>query len=240
MVWFKDVTKKDIPEVGGKNGSLGEMFSQLSEKGVSVPNGFITTSDAYWYYLRHNGIDKKLVEIFKGLDANNLKQLKLVSSQARNLILKGEFPPDFKAQILEAYGQLSEYYKVKNVNVAVRSSATAEDLAGASFAGAHETYLNVNTPAEVLDAVKKCISSLFLERAISYRKEKGFDDLKVALSVGIMKMVRSDLASAGIMFTLDTETGFRNVVLVNSIYGAGEMIVKGHVIADQFYVFNRR
>jgi len=142
-----------------------------------------------------------------------------------------------KNDILNAYRELSAYYKTKNVIVAVRSSATAEDLAGASFAGAHETYLNIDTPAELLQAVKKCLASLFLERAIVYRAEKGFDDLKVALSVGIMKMVRSDLASAGIMFTLDTETGFRNVVLINSIYGAGEMIVKGHVIADQFYVF---
>ena len=213
------------------------MFSQLSEKGVSVPNGFITTADAYRYYLKFNGIDSKFEAIFKGLDIKDLKQLKRVSSQARNLILKGEFPPDFRNQILEAYKELSAYYKTKNVTVAVRSSGTAEDLAGASFAGAHETYLNVDTPAELLDAVKKCISSLFLDRAIVYRVDKGFDVLKVALSVGVMKMVRSDLASAGIMFTLDTESGFRNVVLVSSIFGAGEMIVKGHVVADQFYVF---
>ena len=237
ILWFREVTKKDIPQVGGKNGSLGEMFSQLSEKGVSVPNGFATTADAFWYYLRHNGIDKKLAPLFEGLDVKNLKQLKKVSAQARNLVLKGEFPPDFKKQILEAYKGLSAYYKTKNVIVAVRSSATAEDLEDASFAGAHETYLNIDTPAELLDAVKKCISSLFLDRAIVYRAEKGFDTLRVALSVGVMKMVRSDLASAGIMFTLDTETGFRDVVLINSIYGAGEMIVKGHVIADQFYVF---
>lgn len=237
VVWFKDVTKKDIPQVGGKNGSLGEMFAQLGEKGVPVPNGFITTADAFWYYLRYNGIDKKLGEIFKDLDASNLKQLKIASTKARNLVLKGEFPPDFKNQILQAYKELSAYYKTKNVVVAVRSSATAEDLIDASFAGAHETYLNVDTPAEVLDSVRKCISSLFLERAIVYRAEKGFDTLKVALSVGIMKMVRSDISSAGIMFTLDTESGFRNVVLINSIYGAGEMIVKGHVIADQFYIF---
>lgn len=237
ILWFKEVTKKDIDQVGGKNGSLGEMFSQLTEKGVSVPNGFATTADAYWYYLRHNGIDEKLKALFKGLNVKDLKQLKKVSGAARKLILNGEFPADMKADILSAYKELAAYYKAKKLVVAVRSSATAEDLAGASFAGAHETYLNIDTPAEVLDAVKKCISSLFLERAIAYRAEKGFDDLKVALSVCVMKMVRSDISSAGIMFTLDTETGFRNVVLVNSIYGAGEMIVKGHVIADQFYVF---
>ena len=237
VVWFKEVAKKDVELVGGKNGSLGEMFSQLGEKGVPVPNGFITTSTAFWRYLKFNGIDKKLGDIFNGLDVNNLKQLKKASVTARNLVLKGEFPPDFKNEILAAYKELSAYYKTKNLNVAVRSSATAEDLAGASFAGAHETYLNIDTPAELLDAVKKCISSLYLDRAIVYRAEKGFDTLKVALSVGVMKMVRSDMASAGIMFTLDTETGFRNAVLINSIYGAGEMIVKGHVVADQYYVF---
>lgn len=237
VVWFKEVAKKDVELVGGKNGSLGEMFSQLEQKGVPVPNGFITTSTAFWRYLKFNGIDKKLRDIFNGLDVNNLKQLKKASITARNLVLKGEFPPDFKNEILAAYKELSAYYKTKNLNVAVRSSATAEDLAGASFAGAHETYLNIDTPAELLDAVKKCISSLYLDRAIVYRAEKGFDTLKVALSVGVMKMVRSDMASAGIMFTLDTETGFRNAVLINSIYGAGEMIVKGHVVADQFYVF---
>lgn len=237
ILWFREVTKKDIPQVGGKNGSLGEMFSQLTEKGVNVPNGFATTADAFWYYLRHNGIDKKLKPLFDGLDVKNLKRLKEASAKARNLVLKGEFPPDMKKDILQAYKDLAAYYKTKKLVVAVRSSATAEDLEGASFAGAHETYLNIDTPAELLDAVKKCISSLFLDRAIVYRAEKGFDTLKVALSVCVMKMVRSDLASAGIMFTLDTETGFRDVVLVNSIYGAGEMIVKGHVIADQFYVF---
>jgi len=237
ILWFSEVTKKDIGQVGGKNGSLGEMFSQLTQKGVNIPNGLATTADAYWHYLRHNGIDNKLAPLFAGLDAGNLRQLKKVSLAARNLVLNGEFPADMKADILNAYKELSAYYKTKNAVVAVRSSATAEDLAGASFAGAHETYLNIDTPAEVLDAVKKCISSLFLERAIVYRAEKGFDDLKVALSVCVMKMVRSDVSSAGIMFTLDTETGFRDVVLINSIYGAGEMIVKGHVIADQFYVF---
>lgn len=237
ILWFGQVTKKDIPQVGGKNGSLGEMYSQLTEKGVNVPNGFATTAAAFWYYLRHNGIDEKLKPLFGNLDVKNLKQLKKVSTQARNLVLKGDFPPDFKIEILQAYKELAAYYKTKKLVVAVRSSATAEDLEGASFAGAHETYLNIDTSAELLDAVKKCISSLYLERAIVYRAEKGFDTLSVALSVCVMKMVRSDLASAGIMFTLDTETGFRDAVLVNSIYGAGEMIVKGHVIADQFYVF---
>jgi len=162
IVWFADVTKKDIPLVGGKNGSLGEMFSQLTPKGVAVPNGFIFTADAYWYFLRHNGIDKKLESLFAGLDVNNLKTLKVISKKARDLVLAGAYPKDLENQILDAYKQLSDYYKTKNIDVAVRSSATAEDLADASFAGQHETYLNVNTPADVLEAVKKCVASVFL------------------------------------------------------------------------------
>ena len=237
IVWFKDVTKKDIPLVGGKNGSLGEMFSQLTPKGVSVPNGFVFTADAYWYFLRHNGIDEKLKNLFAGLDVNNLKTLRVISKKARDLVLAGEFPADLNDQILQGYKELSDYYKTKNVDVAVRSSATAEDLVGASFAGQHETYLNVTGPVKLLEAIKKCVSSLFLDRAFVYRAEKGFDHLKVALSVGVMKMVRSDVGTSGIMFTLDTETGFKNVVLINSIYGVGEMIVKGRVVSDQFYVF---
>lgn len=237
IVWFADVTKKDIPLVGGKNGSLGEMFSQLTPRGVRVPNGYIFTSDAYWYFLRHNGIDEKLKKLFSNLNVNNLKTLKVISKKARDLVLAGEFPADLRDQIIGGYKELSAYYKTKNVDVAVRSSATAEDLADASFAGQHETYLNVTGPIQVLDAIKKCVSSVFLDRAFVYRSQKGFDHLKVALSVGVMKMIRSDLSSSGIMFTLDTETGFRNVVLINSIYGVGEMIVKGRITSDQFYVF---
>ncbi len=237
ILWFDQVTKKDIPLVGGKNGSLGEMYSLLAPRGVRVPNGYIFTADAYWYYLRYNGIDEKLQKIFSSLDVKNLRSLKQVSQKARALILQGKYPPDLREAILVNYGHLSNAYKMKRADVAVRSSATAEDLADASFAGQHETYLNIDSEAELLQAVKKCVASLFLERAIVYRAEKGFDHLKVALSVGIMKMVRSDLASAGIMFTLDTETGFRNVVLINAIYGVGELIVKGRITSDQFYVF---
>ncbi len=237
IVWFDQVTKKDIPLVGGKNGSLGEMYSQLTPQGVKVPNGFIFTADAYWYYLEFNGIKEKLERVFKKLDYKNLSSLRSVSRQARELILGGKFPDDLKKAILDSYVALSNAYKTKDLDVAVRSSATAEDLIDASFAGQHETYLNVTGPAALLIAVKKCVSSLFLERAIVYREEKGFDHMKVALSVGVMKMVRSDLASSGIMFTLDTETGFKNVVLISSIYGIGEMIVKGRITSDQFYVF---
>ncbi|HOX29610.1 MAG TPA: phosphoenolpyruvate synthase [Candidatus Paceibacterota bacterium] len=237
IVWFDQVTKKDIPLVGGKNGSLGEMYSQLTPRGVKVPNGFIFTSDAYWYYLEHNGLIDKLEQVFSKLDHKNLNSLKSVSRKARDLVMGGKFPADLRTAILDSYAALSNAYGTKNVDVAVRSSATAEDLADASFAGQHETYLNVTGPAGVLAAVKKCVSSLFLERAIVYREEKGFNHMKVALSVGVMKMVRSDLASSGIMFTIDTETGFRNVVSISSIYGIGELIVKGRITSDQFYVF---
>lgn len=237
ILWFDQVTKKDIPLVGGKNGSLGEMYSQLTPQGVKVPNGFIFTADAYWYFLEHNGIVKKLEQVFTKLDHKNLVSLRSVSRKARDLVMAGKFPDDLKKEIIENYTALSNAYKKKNVDVAVRSSATAEDLADASFAGQHETYLNVSGPAALMLAVKKCVSSLFLERAIVYREEKGFDHLKVALSVGVMKMVRSDLASSGIMFTIDTETGFRNVVSISSIWGIGELIVKGRITSDQFYVF---
>jgi len=236
ILWFKDINSKDVSLVGGKNASLGEMYSELSPKGINIPNGFALTSRAYWHYLKCNGIDKRLKEIFKNFEPKSLKSLQETGKAARNLILKAEFPEDLKREILENYKKLGKEYG-RNPDVAARSSATAEDLVTASFAGAHETYLNVKGQENLLKAIKKCIASLFNNRAISYREEKGFDHLKIALSVGIMKMVRSDLASSGVIFTLDTETGFKNIVLINSIWGIGEMIVKGKIIPDQFYVF---
>ncbi len=236
ILWFKEVSQKDVPLVGGKNASLGEMYSELSPKGISIPNGFALTSKAFWYFLSYNKIDKKLKEIFSKFDSKSLKSLQETGRKARDLILKSDLPEDLKKEIVNAYRKLGKKYG-KNPDVAVRSSATAEDLPSASFAGCHETYLNVRGEKKLLEAVKKCIASLFNDRAISYREEKGFDHLKIALSVGVMKMVRSDSASAGVIFTLDTETGFKNVVMINSIYGVGEMIVKGKIIPDQFYVF---
>lgn len=237
LLWFEEIEKKDVPLVGGKNASLGEMFSKLTSLGINIPNGFAVTSTAFWRYLEHNGIDGKLAELFKKLDHKSLASLKETSRKARTLVLKGEFPEDMEQEISDAYQKLCDYYKQKNIRVAVRSSATAEDLADASFAGQHETYLNISGKEDVLEAVKKCLSSLYLERAFVYRAEKGFDHSKVALSVGIQKMIRSESASAGIMFTLDTETGFRDVVSISSIYGVGELIVKGRITSDQFYVF---
>ena len=235
ILWFKDINLRDIPLVGGKNASLGEMYSRLSKK-VNVPNGFAVTSCAYRRFLDKNNLLPKLKEIFKGLNVKNIKNLQKTGKAARNLILKAELPKDLKKEIISAYQELEKKYG-SNLDVAVRSSATAEDLPSASFAGAHETYLNVKGEKELLGAVKKCIASLFNDRAIFYREEKGFNHLKIALSVGVQKMVRSDLSSSGIIFTVDTETGFQNVVLINSIYGIGEMIVKGKITPDEFYVF---
>jgi pyruvate,water dikinase len=237
VLWFKEISKEDVPLVGGKNASLGEMFSKLSKKGVQVPNGFAITAGAFRYYLSYNKIDEKLKEIFEKFDPKSIQSLKETGEKSRSLILKGKFPPDLEKEILENYQKLSKIYNQKNVDVAVRSSATAEDLATASFAGQHESYINISGPQNLLKAVKKCFASLFTDRAIAYREEKGFNHLEVALSVCVQKMVRSDLASSGVMFTLDTETGFENVVLINSIFGQGEMIVKGKIIPDTFYVF---
>ncbi len=229
--WFKELDIKDIPLVGGKNASLGEMYSKLTEKGIKVPNGFALTSDAYWLFLKSTGLDKKIKETLKGLDVKNVRALSQAGSKVREMILREKFPKELEVEVKKAYKEL------KAESVAVRSSATAEDLPDASFAGQQETYLNVKGDKELLEAVKKCIASLFTDRAISYREAKGFDHLAVALSVCVQQMVRSDLGSSGVMFTLDTESGFKGVVLINSAYGLGEYVVKGRVNPDQFFVF---
>jgi pyruvate, water dikinase len=237
ILWFEEITSNDVPLVGGKNASLGEMFSQLNQKGVEIPNGFALTSEAFWYYLKENKIDFKIKAAFSKFKPKSLESLKETGKFCRQLILKSEFPKDLKEDILENYKKLSQKYNKKQVDVAVRSSATAEDLPSASFAGQHETFLNVSGSVKLLKAIKDCMASLFTDRAIAYRDEKGFDHLKIALSVGIQKMVRSDLSSAGIMFSLDTETGFEKVILINGTFGIGEMIVKGQITPDQFYIF---
>jgi pyruvate, water dikinase len=237
VLWFYQISKKDTPLVGGKNASLGEMFSKLTEKGINIPNGFAITAEAFKYFLKFNKIDEKLKEIFEKFNPKSIQSLKETGKSARDLILKSKFPPDLEKEILDNYQKLSKIYNQENVDVAVRSSATAEDLLTASFAGQHESYINISGHQNLLKAVKKCFASLFTDRAIAYREEKGFSHLEVALSVCVQKMVRSDLASSGVMFTLDTETGFENVVLINSIFGQGEMIVKGKIIPDTFYVF---
>ena len=234
---FKEITKKDVSLVGGKNASLGEMISQLSKKGVNVPDGFALTTQAYWHFVKENQLDKKLREIFKKFNPKSIKSLKETGRKARGLILRSKFPKKLKEKIIRSYQQLSKKYKQRNVEVAVRSSGVAEDAPTMSFAGQFETFLNISGEKNLLRAIKKCLASAFNDRVIAYREEKKVDHLRFALSVGIQKMVRSDLASSGVMFTLDTETGFKNVVLINSIYGVGEMIVKGRVTPDEFLVF---
>jgi len=235
--FFNELNIKDVPQVGGKNASLGEMYQHLSKKGVNVPNGFATTSFAYNEFFEETGLKEKIGTIFKGLNAHNVTNLSTRGKKAREAILREKLNRPFELEIIKAYKKLSKSCKEKNLHVAVRSSATAEDLPDASFAGQQETFLNISGEKDLLDAVHRCIASLFTDRAISYRIDKGFGHFDIALSVGIQKMVRSDKASSGVMFTIDTESGFANVVLVSSIYGLGENIVQGKVNPDEFFVF---
>lgn len=237
ILWFEEIAGNDVGLVGGKNASLGEMYVQLSKKGINVPAGFALTVNAYWRYFKANKIDEKLEELFRKFDPKNLDNLIKTGGKARAMILAAKFPDDLKKEILAAYRELSRRYKEKNTDVAVRSSGVAEDQPTTSFAGQFESFLNIKGEDAILEAIKKCLASTFNNRVISYRQEKGMGQLDFALSVGVQKMVRSDLASSGIIFTLDTETGFKDMVLINSIWGIGEMIVKGKVTPDQFYVF---
>ena len=236
VLWFDEVGIADIPLVGGKNASLGEMIQQLTAKGVRVPNGFATTAHAYRYFIESAGLEAKLREIFADLNVEDLQNLRQKGKQARALILDTPFPQELQAAIADAYEKLCDRYG-DSTDVAVRSSATAEDLPDASFAGQQETYLNVQACAGVLECCHKCFASIFTDRAISYRQQRGFDHFEVALSVGVQKMVRSDLASSGVMFSIDTETGFKNAVLVTAAYGLGENVVQGTVNPDEYFVF---
>ncbi len=235
--FFKDLSIKDVPSVGGKNASLGEMYRKLSSQGILVPNGFATTAYAFQYFLEEAGLKQEIKNILADLNTHSVKNLMARGHKVRQVILQAKLPTDFEEAIIKAYRQLSKESKMNNTDVAVRSSATAEDLPDASFAGQQETFLNIKGEKELLLAVKKCIASLFTNRAISYRADKGFDHFSVYLSVGVQKMVRADLGSSGVMFTIDTESGFNKVVLINSIYGLGENIVQGRVNPDEFYVF---
>lgn len=234
--WFDETSIEDVPLVGGKNASLGEMFRELTPKGVQIPNGFSVTAEAYWHVLKTGGILEKLKQTLEGLDVSNVSELAKRGKAARDLILGAGIPDDLWQEIKEGYDRLCEQYG-ENTDVAVRSSATAEDLPTASFAGQQETYLNIRGYPALRDACSRCFASLFTDRAISYRVTNNFDHFKVGLSIGIMKMVRSDLASSGVIFTLDTETGFREAVFITGSYGLGENIVQGQVNPDEFYVF---
>ena len=252
VLWLDKVRLEDVHLVGGKNASLGEMIQQLTPQGIRVPSGFATTSYAYRYFIEKTGLDAQLREVLGGFDINDVTELRRRGRKARSLILNAVFPDDLKAAILTAYHQMCEAADQSlclgdesclagnthtEVDVAVRSSATAEDLPDASFAGQQETYLNVYGDQAVLIACKKCYASLFTDRAISYRTTKHFDHFDVALSVCIQRMVRSDLATSGVMFSIDTETGFQNAVLITAAYGLGENVVQGTVNPDEYVVF---
>jgi pyruvate,water dikinase len=236
ILWFDEIGIDDIPLVGGKNASLGEMVRELGAKGVRVPGGFSVTAEAYRRFLRESGVDKKIRETLKDLDTRDLEGLRRRGSLIRQAIVSADLPAELERDIAAAYDRLSEGAG-SPVDVAVRSSATAEDLPDASFAGQQETYLNVQGRQALLESCRRCFASLFTDRAISYRSDKGFDHLKVALAVGVQRMVRSDLASSGVMFSIDTETGFPDVVLINASYGLGENVVQGSVNPDEYYVF---
>lgn len=234
--WFEEVGRNDVALVGGKNASLGEMIRNLSSEGVNVPSGFAITAEAYKYLIKEAGIGSEIRDILEGLDTHDMEDLSRRGSKIRSIIRDARCPPDLEDEIRAAYREMESRYG-KNVDVAVRSSATAEDLPTASFAGQQETYLNVRGENELIEKVMECFASLFTDRAISYRVDKGFDHFSVYLSVGVQKMVRSDLACAGVMFSIDTESGFRDAVYITGAYGLGENVVQGIVNPDQFYVF---
>ena len=236
ILWFDQQGIEDVPYTGGKNASLGEMYRLLTPKGVRIPNGFAVTAYAYRYFIEKAGLMVKIKDILKDLNTHDMDNLAERGSKIRQIIREAEFPNDLKEAIVESYKHLCIQYG-ENTDVAVRSSATAEDLPDASFAGQQETFLNIKGPQDLLDACRKCFASLFTNRAISYRTDKGFDQFSIALSIGVQKMVRSDLACSGIMFSIDTESGFPNAVLINGSYGLGENIVLGAVNPDEFYVF---
>ncbi|GBD34806.1 Phosphoenolpyruvate synthase [bacterium HR35] len=235
ILWFNEITKEDVGLVGGKNANLGEMYQKLTDLGVRVPNGFAVTTKAYDYFIKSNNLEEKIKEILQNLDVYNVEKLQKAGETIRNFIKQGEFPEDLKKEILDAFEKLKKEYG-ENLQVAVRSSASAEDLPQASFAGQQETYLNV-TEKDLLEKIKYCFASLFTDRAIFYRQEKGFDHFEVKLSAGVQKMVRSDLASSGVMFTIDTDSGLNKVIVINGVWGLGELIVQGKVIPDEWIVF---
>ena len=237
LLWFEEITLKDLPKVGGKNASLGEMIRHLTSMGIKVPEGFAVTTKAFAEFVDNSSLEGKINAALEGLDPDNPSDVAKRGKKIRKMFLESEFPPELQREIEYGYWELGRKLNIPNPSVAIRSSATSEDLEGASFAGQHETILNVRGEIAVLKAIKQCFASLFTDRAIAYRVHKGFGQIGNALSVGVQRMVRSDLACSGVMFTLDTESGFDNVVYITGSWGLGEMIVQGAVNPDQFYVF---
>ena len=236
VLWFDQLSIDDVGLVGGKNASLGEMYRELTSKGVKIPNGYAVTAYAYHYLLEKAGVKQQIQDVLSDLDTHSMKNLSERGKKVRDIILHAELPKELEEAIKEAYGHLCKQFG-PNTDVAVRSSATAEDLPDASFAGQQETYLNISGERELLDACRRCFASLFTNRAISYREDKKFDHFSIGLSIAVQKMVRSDKASSGVMFSIDTETGFKDAVFVTSAYGLGETVVQGAVNPDEFYVF---
>ncbi len=234
---LEEVGHNDVAIVGGKNASLGEMLQNLTQLGINIPGGFVVTVAAYKRFVEFNKLDEIIKDIITKIDLNNIESLRRGGLQVRQLIKNGKFPEELEQQIIAAYHTLSEKYKQDITDVAVRSSATAEDLPDASFAGQQETYLNVRGEESLVNAVRNCFASLFTDRAISYRESFGYDHFQVGLSVCVQKMVRSDLAASGVAFSLDTESGFKDVVVINGSYGLGEMIVQGSVSPDEYIIF---
>lgn len=236
MLWLDELSVRDVPLVGGKNASLGEMYRELRPAGVAVPNGFAVTASAYRLFVRASGAERQIRAILRDLHTSDLHNLQERGKKVRSLLLTLPLPDVLEQAIIRAYRKLEQEFG-RNVDVAVRSSATAEDLPDASFAGQQETFLNIRGPEALLDACRRCFASLFTDRAISYRHDKHFDHFNVALSIGVQKMVRSDKACSGVMFSVDTESGFRNAVIINGAWGLGENIVQGSVTPDEWRVF---
>jgi len=237
ILFFNQISISDIAKVGGKNASLGEMYNQLNPKGIGIPNGFALTADAYRLFRKQNNIEKELNDLLLSLDTEHYSNLVSIGETARALILSGTFPKEIVYVLNEAYQKLSTECKIKNLDVAVRSSATAEDLPTASFAGRMESFLNISGEKQLLDAVHRCYASLYTDRAIKYRHDMGFTGIDVAISVGVQQMVRSDKASSGVVFTIDPDSGFENGIIINSGWGLGENIVQGRVTPDEWTVF---
>ena len=236
ILWFDEIGIDDVPMVGGKNASLGEMYRKLTSKGVAVPHGYAITAYAYQYLMKAAGIEDAIKDALAGLDTHDLRNLQERGEKARNIIRNAEFPEDLRQEIIESYQKMEAEYG-EGVDVAVRSSATAEDLPDASFAGQQDTYLNIRGPEALIDACKRCFASLFTNRAISYRHDKGFGQFDVYLSIVVQKMVRSDEASSGVLFSIDTESGFKDAIFITGAWGLGENVVQGAVNPDEFYVF---
>jgi len=237
ILFFDQISNKDVPRVGGKNASLGEMYNQLNPKGIGIPNGFALTAKAYRLFRVKNKLEKTLNDLLHALDTDQYTNLSEIGKKARGLILGASFPDEIIEAINTAYASLSEQCKISDLDVAVRSSATAEDLPTASFAGRMESFLNISGEKQLLDAVHRCYASLFTDRAIKYRHDMGFTDMDIAISVGIQQMVRSDKAASGVAFTIDPDNGFENAIIINSVWGLGENIVQGRSTPDEWIVF---